>query len=239
MVYTLTGNVYLEDYSRDLVKISNQNGTDIIDYYVNKGLYRFDFTTATDPFLGTVYIQILPLVSGPSYSFSFHKVVSPYAGDFNAFYNSVAAWFNVTSQVSVNGGTPLEPLGVINFIEGSNITITAVDDPTNNNVNVTISATGGGGVTTFSGGTTGLTPNTPTSGAVVLAGTLGVANGGTGLTSTPTNGQLLIGNGTNYTLNTITAGTGISITNGAGSITINNTGVTDDPFPKILMLMGG
>ena len=33
---------------------------------------------------------------------------------------------------------------------------------------------------------------------------LTVANGGTGLSSTPTNGQLLIGNGTNYTLATLT-----------------------------------
>jgi hypothetical protein len=39
------------------------------------------------------------------------------------------------------------------------------------------------GVSTFSGGTTGLTPNTPTSGAVALAGTLAVANGGTGVTT--------------------------------------------------------
>ena len=43
-----------------------------------------------------------------------------------------------------------------------------------------ISGSGGGGVTTFSAGTTGLTPNTATSGAVTLGGTLAVANGGTG-----------------------------------------------------------
>ena len=36
------------------------------------------------------------------------------------------------------------------------------------------------GVSTFSAGTTGLTPSTATSGAVTLAGTLGTANGGTG-----------------------------------------------------------
>ncbi len=53
-----------------------------------------------------------------------------------------------------------------------------------------------------------------------------VANGGTALSTTPTSGQLLIGNGTDYTLSTITAGTAISVTNGAGSITIANTGVT-------------
>jgi hypothetical protein len=38
-------------------------------------------------------------------------------------------------------------------------------------------------VTTFSAGTTGLTPNTATSGAVTLAGTLAIANGGTNQTS--------------------------------------------------------
>jgi hypothetical protein len=37
--------------------------------------------------------------------------------------------------------------------------------------------------TTFSAGTTGFTPNTATTGTVTLAGTLNVANGGTGLTS--------------------------------------------------------
>ena len=38
-------------------------------------------------------------------------------------------------------------------------------------------------VTTLSGGTTGLTPNTATSGAITLAGTLVLANGGTGSTT--------------------------------------------------------
>lgn len=38
----------------------------------------------------------------------------------------------------------------------------------------------GGGVATFSAGTTGFTPTVATSGAVVLAGTLAIANGGTG-----------------------------------------------------------
>jgi fibronectin-binding autotransporter adhesin len=43
-------------------------------------------------------------------------------------------------------------------------------------------------VTTFSAGTTGLTPNTATSGAVTLAGTLATTNGGTGLTAFTANG---------------------------------------------------
>ena len=47
-------------------------------------------------------------------------------------------------------------------------------------------------VTTFSAGTTGLTPSTATSGAVTLAGTLAVANGGTGQTAF-TAGQIQYG----------------------------------------------
>jgi hypothetical protein len=42
---------------------------------------------------------------------------------------------------------------------------------------------GGGGVTTITFGSTGLTPSTATSGAVTVAGTLAVANGGTGVTT--------------------------------------------------------
>ena len=57
------------------------------------------------------------------------------------------------------------------------------------------------------------------------AGIIPVASGGTGLSTIPTNGQLLIGNGTGYTLNTLGTGAGISVTNGAGTITLANTGV--------------
>lgn len=57
-----------------------------------------------------------------------------------------------------------------------------------------------------------------------VTGTLAVANGGTGLTSTPANGALDIGNGTGFTRTTLTAGSNITITNGAGSIIIAATG---------------
>jgi hypothetical protein len=79
-----------------------------------------------------------------------------------------------------------------------------------------------------SGGTTGMTfSGGPITGAgtLTLSGTLAVANGGTGQT-TYTNGQLLIGNTTGNTLTkaTLTAGSGVSISNGTGSITISATG---------------
>jgi hypothetical protein len=62
---------------------------------------------------------------------------------------------------------------------------------------------------------------------IVGAGTgiIPVDSGGTGLNTIPTNGQLLIGNGTGYALNTLSTGSGISVTNGAGTISIANTGV--------------
>ena len=60
---------------------------------------------------------------------------------------------------------------------------------------------------------------------VNIGSALPVASGGTGLSTIPTNGQLLIGNGTGYTLNTLGTGAGISVTNGLGTITVANTGV--------------
>ena len=69
---------------------------------------------------------------------------------------------------------------------------------------------------TFSAGTTGFTPSSPTSGAVTLAGTLNVANGGTGVTTAQaamnafagatTSGYYLRGNGTNVVMASIVAG---------------------------------
>jgi hypothetical protein len=56
--------------------------------------------------------------------------------------------------------------------------------------------------------------------SLTLTNALGVAEGGTGVDSTPTNGQILIGNGTGYTLATLTAGSGITITNGTGTISL-------------------
>ena len=55
-------------------------------------------------------------------------------------------------------------------------------------------------------------------------GVVPIASGGTALSATPTNGQLPIGNGTGYSLGTLTAGSNITITNGAGAITIAAAG---------------
>ena len=69
-----------------------------------------------------------------------------------------------------------------------------------------------GGVTSFSAGSTGFTPNTTTSGAITLGGVLNVANGGSG-TNTLTG--YLIGNGTSA----FTASATIPTTALSGTIT--------------------
>ena len=96
-----------------------------------------------------------------------------------------------------------------------------------------LSSSNAGAAVTFSAGTKDVFVTQPSSRAVYADGTtltatnssvLPVASGGTGLTTTPANGALDIGNGTGFTRATLTAGTGISITNGAGSISIAATG---------------
>jgi hypothetical protein len=61
--------------------------------------------------------------------------------------------------------------------------------------------------------------------ALTYSGTaLPVANGGTGLITAPTDGQIDIGStGVGFVRTTLTAGSGISVTNAAGSVTIANT----------------
>jgi hypothetical protein len=64
-------------------------------------------------------------------------------------------------------------------------------------------------------------------GGSAVSGTLGVINGGTGLSNVFTNGDLLIGNTTGGTLNRakIVGTAPITVTNGAGTITIGATGI--------------
>jgi hypothetical protein len=64
------------------------------------------------------------------------------------------------------------------------------------------------GVTTFSGGTTGLTPASATAGAITLGGTLAVANGGTGVTTSTGTGSTV--RATNPTLSGVTLNDGFT-----------------------------
>jgi len=139
-----------------------------------------------------------------------------------------------TGQTTYTDGQLLIGNSTGNTLTKSTLTAGSGISITNGSGAITIAATGGGGSGTVtsvdvSGGATGLTTSggpITTSGTITLAGTLDVDNGGTGQT-TYTDGQLLIGNTTGNTLtkSTLTAGSGISITNGSGAITIAATAV--------------
>jgi hypothetical protein len=101
----------------------------------------------------------------------------------------------------------------------SGLAASATTDTTNAS-NITSGTLGTG---RLSGSYTGITGVGTLTAGTWNANPISVAYGGTGLTSTPTNGQLPIGNGTGYTLATLTAGTNVFITNSAGGITISAT----------------
>jgi len=127
-----------------------------------------------------------------------------------------------------NGGTATATPSIV---AGTNITVTGTWP------NQTIAASGGSGTVTSVAATvpsvfsiSGSPITTSGTLAMTYSGTaLPVVNGGTGQT-TYTDGQLLIGNTTGNTLTktTLTAGSGITITNGSGAITIASSGGSGD-----------
>ena len=142
---------------------------------------------------------------------------------------------DLSSTVATGTTTPVITLQVPTASASNRGALSAADWTTFN-------SKGSGTVTSVSGtGTVNgitLTGTVTTTGSLTLGGTLSgvslttqvsgtlpTANGGTGITTTPSNGQIPIGNGTNYVAATLTAGTGIGITNASGAVTVAvNTG---------------
>lgn len=102
------------------------------------------------------------------------------AGTWNA--NTIGVAYGGTGQTTYTDGQLLIGNSSGNTLTKSTLTAGSGISITNGGGSITIASTGGG-VTSFSAGTTGFTPNTATSGAVTLAGTLNLANGGTGATT--------------------------------------------------------
>jgi hypothetical protein len=132
-----------------------------------------------------------------------------------------------TGNALISGGVGVAPsygkIGLTTHVSG---TLPIANGGTNGTATPTAGTIAYGTGTAYAFNTAGTSGQPLLSGGagVPTFGTLGVAAGGTGLTSTPANGALDIGNGTGFTRATLTAGSGVSISNGSGSITISATG---------------
>ena len=135
--------------------------------------------------------------------------------------NTTGTASNVTGIVAVaNGGTGTATPALV---AGTNITITGSFP------NQTINSTASGSGTVTSVAATVPSFLSVSGSPITTSGTLAFT-----LASTPTNGQLLIGNGTDFSYSTLTAGSNITITNSSGGITIASTGGgASSPIPKL------
>lgn len=117
-----------------------------------------------------------------------------------------------TSQsVTVRGG-PASPTTGVTLVSGERAVVAW-----NGSDFIKVATSAADGVTTISFGTTGLTPSTATSGAVTVAGTLAVANGGTGATSL----------------------TGVVKGNGTSAFTASNVNLTSEVTGTLPIANGG
>ena len=137
-----------------------------------------------------------------------------------------AATYGSASQVPVFA---VDSYGRVTSVTNTSIAISAgavsglAASATTDTTNASNISSGTLGTSRLSGSYTGITGVGTLTAGTWNASTIGVGYGGTGLTATPTNGQLAIGNGTGYTLATLTAGTNVSISNTSGGITISAT----------------
>jgi hypothetical protein len=198
--------------------ITTTNPTFVTNYADNLGSGITE--GATDGALnGVTDVTIVPAPSGSN-----RRIIK----NITIFNGDTAA---VTVLIKYDNNATQRTLVKVTLAVGDTWTTEGVFD-TNGSLKQTLGtvnlSSGVTGTLPIANGGTGTTSTTFANLATNVTGTLPVANGGTGQT-TYTNGQLLIGNTTGNTLTktTLTAGSGISITNGTGSITVATSGVGD------------
>jgi hypothetical protein len=161
MSIILRGTLSFENYSQTLIKLTVDDQGFLTEHFFDK---KTSTINTSNVIVEGEYLYILSDTLANPFQFIYSDVISPTSQSIEEFLTIVNGWFYTGGpEVSVNGGTPVGPLNIINFIEGTNITITAVDNLTTNSVDVTIDASGGGGgvttvtatgLLTSSGGTT-------------------------------------------------------------------------------------
>jgi hypothetical protein len=206
-------------------------------------------TKTTGSSLGSTSSQYAIIIASPA---SANITITAPAASKAYIINNTSGAYTVTIRGAgpTTGVTLLASEKAIVAWNGSDFVKVASTSSSVINAGTLAVANGGTGVTTSTGSgsvvlstsPTLVTPalGTPSSGALTnctfptlnqnttgtaagLSSTLAVSSGGTGLSSTPANGALDIGNGSGFTRTTLTAGSGISITNASGGITITNT----------------
>ena len=142
--------------------------------------------------------------------------------------NTLNYYSNIDFNTTGNSTTPDARIGMQYTSNGSYLSFGTSNSYASGitNTAMTIDYSGNVGIGTSSPSTLLTVNGTATITTLNLTNALGVAYGGTGLSSTPTNGQIDIGNGTGFTRATLTAGAGITITNASGSVTVAGTGST-------------
>lgn len=123
-------------------------------------------------------------------------------------YTPLQTYYSITPSAVPTAGNLLNGELAINIADGK-----LFYKDSSGVVQVIASKAGNVNVSSFSGGTTGLTPSTATTGAITLSGTLAVANGGTGnstaqaemnrVAQAVTSGSYLRGDGTNVGMSTL------------------------------------
>ena len=186
--------------------------------------------TASTPVIGE-YIQLHNLSSRTIGQFLGLQIATPENSGGGAITTAYGLYISAQTAASTNyaiytfGGT-------VHFGDNAQVNgYVELEGATSGYVRLKAPATAGSNTITLPAGTTDFSATGPgavyqaSAGAAFSVGALPVADGGTGQTSY-TDGQLLIGNtGTGgLTKATLTAGSGITITNGSGSITVAASG---------------
>jgi hypothetical protein len=153
---------------------------------------------------------------------------------------TLAVTLSGTALPVANGGTGVTSFGGVNTLLYTSSANTLTSLPIGTNGQILVVNSGGNlawsttlpataGVDSINFGTTGLTPNTDTQGAVTVSGTLNVANGGTGQTSALTQFGVVYA-GTTSAMAVTSAGTAgqVLISNGTSAPTWQTLAVADN-----------
>jgi hypothetical protein len=130
--------------------------------------------------------------------------LEPQANPQTAYWDA-ALTLTVTQPVRTRGGYPLNGTAIGRLYTGSPYSI-KVQNKNSSTIVLDLTGAAGSGVGSISFGTTGLTPAVATDGDVVVAGTLAVANGGTGVTTATGTGSVVRATSPTVTGPTVSSG---------------------------------